>query len=225
MTEDVYTANLAALEAEEADLRARLEHPDALHNAAQWFASIGQPVIPLHHPIPAEVLTVEGGLFRCSCQRPECGRVIDGRVEGSPAKHPLTRNGLKDATTDPNVIRAWWKQWPEANLGILTGVIWDVIDLDGPPGNLSYAELRHATCAPNCCAEVTCPGTDPYPVFGKAATPRGRHIYIRPTGRGNHTRMRPGIDYRGNGGYVLAPPSRGISNLRYIYLEPPVKPT
>ncbi|MDP9478026.1 MAG: bifunctional DNA primase/polymerase, partial [Actinomycetota bacterium] len=36
-------------------------------------------------------------------------------------KEPLTRRGFKDATTDPDQIRRWWKRWPEANIGIPTG--------------------------------------------------------------------------------------------------------
>ena len=48
-------------------------------------------------------------------------------------KTPLTNHGFKDASTDPEQIRAWWTRWPDANIGITTGKasgFW-VLDLDG----------------------------------------------------------------------------------------------
>lgn len=47
------------------------------------------------------------------------------------------------------------------------------------------------------------------PVLGTVSTPRpgGMHVYIAATGSGNYAGMLPGVDYRGRGGYVLAPPS------------------
>jgi hypothetical protein len=38
-----------------------------------------------------------------------------------PGKHPPTRRGHKEATTDPARILQWWSRWPDANIGILTG--------------------------------------------------------------------------------------------------------
>ena len=48
-------------------------------------------------------------------------------------KTPLTPNGLRDATTDPEQIRTWWARFPKANIGIPTGVVtgFDVLDVDG----------------------------------------------------------------------------------------------
>ena len=45
-------------------------------------------------------------------------------------KVPLTRHGFKDATTDEKQIRAWWKRWPNANIGAPTGIAFDVIDVE-----------------------------------------------------------------------------------------------
>lgn len=114
--------------------------------------------------------------------------------------------GCKDATTDRQQI-LWWfdtlntmqkAQWdgdgdaPNLNLGIATGHLVDVIDIDGPEGVRSWAKMDNL------------PET-----IGVVSTPRpgGNHLYIRPTGKGNGAKLFPGIDYRGDGGYVCVPPS------------------
>jgi hypothetical protein len=52
-------------------------------------------------------------------------------------------------------------------------------------------------------------------------TPRGgRHLYVAPSGDGNAANFRPGLDYRGAGGYVVAPPSIGPNGKRYDWITP-----
>lgn len=101
--------------------------------------------------------------------------------------------GFEDATTDEQQIRAWWGATPDANIGIATGHLVDIIDIDGPPGVISWAKLKN-----------TLP-----PILGKVDTPRpgGTHLYIAASGRGNKAKIADGIDYRGLGGYVVAAPS------------------
>lgn len=116
-------------------------------------------------------------------------------------KQPATRNGFKDATTNTDCIRAWWAAQPDANIGLPTGHAFDVIDVDVPTGAPSYASLL-AEQNPN-----TAQGVIP-DVHGQAATASGGlHLYIPATGGGNRAGLLPGIDYRGAGGYVVAPPS------------------
>lgn len=102
-------------------------------------------------------------------------------------------HGFQDATLDPAQIRAWWRWAPDANIGIATGHRIDVIDIDGPAGNESLAQILD----------------DLPPRLGWVSTPRpgGRHFYVPATGRGNDAAILAGIDYRGLGGYVVAPPS------------------
>jgi hypothetical protein len=102
-------------------------------------------------------------------------------------------HGFKDATCDAGRIRSWWRFAPDANIGIATGHRVDVIDVDGPDGNHSLAQILEEL-----------PDR-----LGWASTPRpgGRHLYVPATGRGNDAAILPGIDYRGLGGYVVAPPS------------------
>jgi hypothetical protein len=75
-----------------------------LLESALVYAARGWPVVPVH--------TIVDG--RCSCSDPECGnRGPDGKMKGSPGKHPRTPHGLEDATTDPDVIRRLWAKWRE----------------------------------------------------------------------------------------------------------------
>jgi hypothetical protein len=110
------------------------------------------------------------------------------------AKQPATRNGFKDATTDPDRIRRWWERHPSSNIGLPTGHAFDVIDIDVPHGPTSFAQLLKDDTVPD--------------VHGQVATASGGlHLYIPATGEGNRAGIEPGIDYRGAGGYVVAPPS------------------
>lgn len=102
-------------------------------------------------------------------------------------------HGLSDATTDPDRVRSWWKSRPQSNIGLATGHLVDVIDIDGPQGNKTLADM---TSVP--------------PVAGWVSSPRpgGRHIYVHAhPQRRSKTKILPGIDYRGMGGYAVVPPS------------------
>jgi P4 family phage/plasmid primase-like protien len=117
---------------------------------------------------------------------------------------PLTPNGFKAATTDPDQIRAWWAQWPKALIGVPTGKVagfW-VLDLDRPkkPGEQdgfhSYAELIESNGALDDHAYQLTPHG-------------GKHIffkYSRPI-KNSVRKLAPGIDVRGDGGYVCIAPS------------------
>jgi hypothetical protein len=109
-------------------------------------------------------------------------------------KVPWPRSrGFKDATTDPLQIHQWWDSMPTANVGIATGHRVDVIDVDGPEGVKSWLDTH-----------------DLPPLLGQVSTPRpgGHHLYVPANpSRGNKAGLLPGVDYRGLGGYVVAPPS------------------
>jgi hypothetical protein len=120
-------------------------------------------------------------------------------------KAPLGRlapHGLKDATTDPDRIAQWWDKEPNANIGIATGITVDVLDVDGYEGWQSLTRVV---------AEHGCLSSSPV-----ASTPRdGAHYYFLPTGSGNKAGFLPGLDWRGSGGYVVAPPSVRSEGNRY----------
>lgn len=122
-------------------------------------------------------------------------------------KTPATPHGFKDASMNPDTIRAWWTRWPAANIGLSTGHLFDVIDVDGPAGLDSAVILEDAGHLPA--------------TIGHVATPRGYHYWIHPTGDGCTTAFMSGLDYRGIGGYVVAPPSIDLEGKRWTWLEPP----
>jgi hypothetical protein len=121
-------------------------------------------------------------------------------------KRPATTNGLKDATTDLDIIRQWWRQEPQFNLAIATGIVSGifVVDVDGLDAEFELRKLE---------AEY---GGLPSTV--EAITARGRHVYFRSSEmpvRNSASKIAPGIDVRGDGGYVLAPPSVHPTGRRY----------
>ena len=105
-------------------------------------------------------------------------------------------HGLHDATVDVDQVERWWHATPCANIGLRTGDFFDVLDVDVKTANgfaSLVAELDEHGCLP--------PGPT-------AATPSGGvHFYLRSTGLGNAAGFLPGLDWRGVGGYVVAPPS------------------
>lgn len=116
------------------------------------------------------------------------------------SKIPLKGSGgCLDATNDPEMIEKWWGQGnARLNIGLATGHMVDVVDVDGLEGQSSRAQHWDnifAAIDADCIAKVITP------------RPGGMHIYVPATGDGNSAGIVPGVDYRGRGGYVVAPPS------------------
>jgi hypothetical protein len=117
-------------------------------------------------------------------------------------KAPLTYSGFWDATMDARRIKAWWNRWPYANVGVPTGERSGLLILDVDPrddGLESLAALERTG--------------GPLPATAKTRTGGGGvHVFFRyPAGervRNSTGRLGPGLDVRGEGGYVVVPPSR-----------------
>lgn len=126
-------------------------------------------------------------------------------------KTPLTPHGFKEATCNPNLIERWWDRWPDANIGVPTGSAikaW-VLDVDGAEGSVSLTQLESEL------GEL--------PLTREAITGGGgRHLFFSMPGDraiGNRVNLRPGLDVRGDGGYVVVPPSIHPSGKAYAWLE------
>ena len=128
---------------------------------------------------------------RCTCGRPDCG---------SPGKHPRTAHGVKDATTNQAQIARWGELWLNSNVGIATGAASGlvVIDVDGPAGEAALRELNLLL-----------------PETAEVKTGRGRHLYYAAPGGAPSKTFGPTLSVRGDGLYVIAPPSLHISGRRY----------
>lgn len=119
-------------------------------------------------------------------------------------KTPLTKHGLHDASTDESVIRTWWQQHPNANIGIATGLVsgFVVVDVDGPQGEDALARLGEMPPTPS------------------SSTGKGRHLlFLRPAEGMRNTagKLGPQLDTRADGGYIVAPPSLHPSGARYAW--------
>jgi hypothetical protein len=115
-------------------------------------------------------------------------------------KKPLTRRGFKDASTLTQQITAWWNAHPDANIGIPTGKISGllVLDVDGERGGFGGLEALEAERG-----EITRTRTHSTGSGGV------HHLYKYPGEHfGNSSGTLPsGLDIRGEGGYIIAPPS------------------
>lgn len=111
-------------------------------------------------------------------------------------KVPYNQHGLSAASVDPAVIREWWGRWPHAAIGLATGAVSGLFVVDEDDGG---AETITALALPE--------------TFTVRTQSGGRHFYFhRPEGerwQNSAKKLGPGVDTRGDGGYVLAPPSPG----------------
>jgi Bifunctional DNA primase/polymerase, N-terminal len=166
-------------------------HPDAGKLLwALYYASRGWPVLPLH--------SVEGGC--CTCGDVNCR---------SPGEHPRTQHGVKEASAQSWQICRWWRWWPNANVGIATGVASGLLAVDIDPrngGDASYDQLRKQ-----------CPA-----IFEDLLEVQtgsgGTHLYFECRSPApSRANILPGIDVKADGGYVVAPPSQHVSGMTYRF--------
>lgn len=141
-----------------------------LYRATQVLVRSGQPVFPCH----------------------------SGLSDPNKAKRPMTKNGLHDATLDLSQVKRWWQRHGDAAIGIPTGIVWDVLDVDVKDdrdgrGHLPFLQRVGLL---NGCKRV-------------GRTPSGGwHLYFKAApGLTNKASAALGLDVRALGGYVLAPPS------------------
>jgi hypothetical protein len=139
----------------------------------------------------------------------------EGSTCKSAGKHPITRNGVKDASEDPAQIALWREQYPRANWACATGQGLVVIDLDRKPGKDGVAALvamakQHG-------------GLPPTRTIRTGSG--GLHLYFSTEKPIGNSVGKNGIDVRGENGYVVAPPSLHASgNLYTVESDKPIAP-
>ena len=158
--------------------------------AALWYSRKGWPLLPI---------------WGCQNDQCECGN----NKCSTPAKHPRIAGGIKNASTDQALIQTWWKKWPNSNIGVCTGKYSGFFALDVDPisgGDESLYELiAKYGKLPDTVETLTGNG--------------GRHIFFEYPGYSikGTVGFRPGLDIRGDGNYIVAPPSLHISGHRYEF--------
>jgi hypothetical protein len=129
-------------------------------------------------------------------------------------KRPLTADGFYAATRDPAVIEQWWKRWPRAMIAVRcgpeSGFFAVDLDLDSAKqldGVAKFTALQNGRMLPD---TIT------------VETPRGgRHLWFAWADgvRNSESKLAPGIDVRGQGGYVIVPPSRTADGAEYQFVN------
>jgi len=168
---------------------------DAAELIPQYIAA-GLAVLPLH--------SAPGG--RCTCRKPDCRVLPDGAVLGSPGKHPLTRHGKDDATTDLGVIAEWAARFPGCNWGgrpPVGAIILDVDPRNGGATTLVALQDQH--------------GRLPRTLTARTGS-GGFHIWLSYDGP-TRGKLGEGIDIKSNSGYVVLPPSLHASGGRYEWIS------
>jgi Bifunctional DNA primase/polymerase, N-terminal len=122
-------------------------------------------------------------------------------------KRPLTPHGFKSASADANLVHEWWTRWPNALIGVPTGMKFCVIDLD-----LLHVEAQawydeHRTHLPITRTHVTRSG--------------GRHLIFGANSQVgcSTSKLAPHVDTRGTGGYIIWWPAHGFEVLHAQSLQ------
>lgn len=174
-------------------------------DVALSYTARGWPCFPCRHKDEEAVDRVTGQ----TKYDPETGE-----VEILKVKTPITDSGFKAATRFEHIIRRWWKDNPDAMVGIPTGEKIGAWVLDVDPrhdGHLTLESLEEEH--------------EPLPATLSATTAGGgKHYYFKFTeGVRNRGNFGPGLDVRGVGGFVIAPGSVTAAGGRYEWdndLEP-----
>ncbi len=154
------------------------------------YRQVGLSVIPVHG-------IVDGA---CTCEKPGCT---------SPGKHP--RIDWREFTTrraTEEEVRGWFTRWTDSNVGIVTGAIsgiW-VLDIDGEEGmqNLLATGLEL-----------------PKTLVSRTGGGGWHYIYRLPEGgiKNSASKIAKKVDVRGEGGFIVAPPSKHISGGSYEWQQ------
>ena len=168
--------------------------PDMLAAALEHLAA-GRSVIPICSPAPGgNGCLMSGSKHGADCTGP-------GKTPLMPWKRLQTELPTEDE------VRSWFRRWPRMNIGMATGAVSGtvVLDADSPSAVTDALEMGELESAP------------------MVKTSKGAHWWLQHPGEEvrNFARKRPGLDFRGSGGYVVLPPSLHKSGVRYEWHATP----
>jgi replicative DNA helicase len=170
------------------------------------YAARGWRVIWSHWPIGS------GDTAKCSCGVTDIDE--EGKEQHSVGKHP-GRDWVNQATCKHAVIRAWYTVKPDANLSIVTGEESGIFVLDIDPRSGGERTIQELTTKHGLLPET--------PTFFTGSG--GYHLLFKHPGGYVPTKSEigPGLDIRGNGGQIIAPPSRNINGYYSVDPEHPIE--
>lgn len=127
-------------------------------------------------------------------------------------KTPLTKHGFHDATTNLSQVKNWWSRHPEANIGVATGVGVDVVDVDLRDTGSGFPVLE----------DLKTEGLVDGWVQAVRTPSGGLHLYFPSDPdcpQRSWSRGKVHVDFRGTGGYIIAPGSTIPQGRRMVGYE------
>jgi len=134
------------------------------------------------------------------------GPVFPLRPSGKEPNGRLAPHGVNDASSDAATIRRWWTEAPESNIGLACGRGWFVVDVDVRNGGSDTLLSLEEANGPLTRTVTSQTGGGGY-----------HYLYRLPEGVKLRGSLGTGIDLKGPGGYVVAPPSLHPSGKRYTW--------
>ncbi len=144
------------------------------------------------------------------CTPTTAGHCIQHGECSNAGKRPLVRwEAFQARCATAQELAQWWRKWPSANIGMATGAVSGVVVLDADGDEARKVALQR--------------GLEATPIVW-TGKPGGGHVWLAWPGQPVRNFARkfadlPGIDFRGDGGYVLLPPSLHASGQRYRWHE------
>ena len=186
-------------------------------DAATAYAAVGWPVCAGAYPLRGAAqlrgtLQPHGTGRACSCDRVGCP---------DPGAHPISPAWQIQATVDTAVITRWWRDRPDANVLLVTGRVFDVLDVPATAGRMALDAFAQAGLEPG---PVAACGPDRCLFFvATRGTPIDQdewwscHLDCIPGGIADT----PGLRWHCRDSFVLAPPSRHISGQQAHWIRAP----
>jgi hypothetical protein len=133
-------------------------------------------------------------------------------IRANAKQPPLTPHGCRDASKNLDQVRRWWARYADANIGVATGAASGIVvlDIDAKNGKSGHQSFGHTQ------------QFGPFRTLVHTTPNGGLHVFFKHPAIAirNRVDLLPGIDVRGDGGYVLLPPSV-VEGRRYAALSYP----